>query len=313
MTGPIAAARDVSVAFGALTAVACVSLEIRPGETLALVGESGSGKTTLGKALLGLCRPAAGRVELMGRDLGILRRRDRLWLSRQAQLFAQDPVSSLSPRLSIRRLLGEPLAIHGLPRRPGWARIEALMALMGLPPAILDRYPHQISGGQARRVGIARALVLDPRFVVADEPTAGLDLSVQGDILNLLVDLQRRQGLTYLLVSHNLDVVRRVAGRTAVMYLGQIVESGPTPALFGRPAHPYTHALLSARPRIDPAKRTDRVVLTGDIPSPLAPPPGCRFHTRCPRAQPRCAVEAPTPTALDEARWVGCHYPLVSA
>jgi peptide/nickel transport system ATP-binding protein len=205
--------------------------------------------------------------------------------------------------------LSEPIRIHDLPVAPTWERLRAILKRLGLPDDVLRKFPHQISGGQARRIGVARALVMQPQIIVADEPTAGLDVSVQGELLNLLLDLQREFGLTYLIVSHNLNVVRRITDRTAVMYLGQIVEEAPTKALFHRPAHPYTAALLSTNPAVDPAKRHARIVLQGEIPSVVNPPSGCRFHTRCPVAQPVCAKDMPDLRNLDEARRVRCHFP----
>jgi peptide/nickel transport system ATP-binding protein len=307
---PLIEAEDIEIRFGPLVAVAGVSLQVWPEETLGLVGESGSGKTTLGRALLGLAQPDAGTVRFEGRDLASLGRAERRRLRRACQIFFQDPVASLSPRLTFRALLEEPLRIHGLPVAEHWPRVEALLAALGLAPNLLDKHPHEVSGGQARRLGIVRALALEPRFVVADEPTAGLDVSAQGDLLNLLADLRARFRLTYLLISHNLDAVRRATDRTAVMYLGQIVESGPTAVLFAAPAHPYTAALVAANPAIDPARRGAREPLEGEIPSPLRPPPGCRFHTRCPRAEARCRVEPPAAREVGEGRWASCHFPL---
>ncbi|MSP48378.1 MAG: ABC transporter ATP-binding protein [Alphaproteobacteria bacterium] len=306
----LAEARNLSIDFGPLRAVSDVSIAIAAGETVGLVGESGSGKTTLGKALIGLYPPATGEVALAGRSLDRAARRDRLWRGRTAQLMFQDPLSSLSPRLTLRSLLAEPGRIHGLETKAYWARVKHLLAAMAIPESLLGKYPHQVSGGQVRRVAIARALALEPRFVVADEPTAGLDVSVQGDLLNLLAELQSRLGLTYLVVSHNLNVVRKITGRVAVMYLGEIVEEGPTRALFARPAHPYTAALLSANPQVDPGRRREKIVLEGEIPSPLKPPSGCRFHTRCPKAEARCRAEHPEATDLGEGRRVRCHFPL---
>ncbi len=294
---------------GRLRAVDGVSFDLTEGETLGLVGESGSGKTTIAKALLGLYTPTEGQVTFEGRELAGLKRRERMWFRRQAQIIFQDAYSSLSPRLTIRSLLTEPLRIHGLDPRAEFHRIEALMAAVNLSPVLLDKYPHQISGGQARRVGIARALVLHPRLVVADEPTAGLDVSIQGDLLNLLAELRRQYGLTYLMVSHNLNVIRKVTDRVAVLYLGQIMEIGTTRQVFTAPRHPYTHALLAANPEIDPALRRKKVVLQGEIPSPMTPPPGCRFHTRCPRAESRCRVEPPELRALGGQSFA-CHFPL---
>ena len=294
---------------GRLRAVDGVSFDLTEGETLGLVGESGSGKTTIAKALLGLYTPTEGQVTFDGRVLAGLKRRERMWFRRQAQIIFQDAYSSLSPRLTIRSLLTEPLRIHGLDPRAEFHRIEALMAAVNLSPVLLDKYPHQISGGQARRVGIARALVLHPRLVVADEPTAGLDVSIQGDLLNLLADLRREYGLTYLMVSHNLNVIRKVTDRVAVLYLGRIMEIGTTRQVFMAPRHPYTHALLAANPEIDPALRRTKVVLQGEIPSPMNPPPGCRFHTRCPRAQSRCRAEPPELRTLGGQSFA-CHFPL---
>lgn len=307
----LAAARKLSVDFGRLRAVNDVTLAIEEGETVGLVGESGSGKTTLGKAMLGLHPPATGEATLAGRTLDKAARDDRLWRGRVAQLMFQDPLSSLSPRLTLRALLEEPGRIHGIEPATYWSRVEMLLSAIGLPGGLLDKYPHQVSGGQARRVAIARALALEPRFVVADEPTAGLDVSIQGDLLNLLAELQSRLGLTYLVVSHNLNVVRKITGRVAVMYLGEIVEEGPTRALFAKPAHPYTAALMSANPQVDLGRRRTKIVLEGEIPSPTNPPAGCRFHTRCPQAEARCRIEHPEPTSFGVGRSVRCHFPLI--
>jgi peptide/nickel transport system ATP-binding protein len=236
-----------------------------------------------------------------------------MWFRGEAQIIFQDPLSSLSPRLKMRQLLAEPLRIHGCDVRKEFPRVLDLMASVNLPTALLEKYPHQVSGGQARRIGIARALVLNPRLVIADEPTAGLDVSIQGDLLNLVAGLQEEFGLTYLIVSHNLNVVRKVTDRVAVMYLGQIVEIGRTATVFHEPAHPYSHALISANPEIDPAKRREKIVLSGEIPSPLDPPSGCRFHTRCPRMQERCRIEEPKLRPMGSERSAACHFPLVPA
>jgi oligopeptide transport system ATP-binding protein len=305
---------NISVTFsGGVQAVAGISLRLAVGETLGLVGESGSGKTTLAKALVGLNRPDTGRVVVEGRDLTGLTRTDRLWLRRRVQMIFQDPLSALSPRFTIRKLLAEPLAIHGLNAKERWPAVVDLMSRLGLAEAQLDKFPHQVSGGQARRLAIARALVIDPSFLIADEPTAGLDVSVQGELLNLLSDLQQRFSLGILIVSHNLNVIGRVTDRVAIMYLGKVVEEGPTRAVFRAPRHPYTRALLSANPVIDPEHKRKKIVLSGEIPSPSKPPAGCRFHTRCPNVQPRCRVEEPLLTEAANGRRYACHFPLESA
>jgi peptide/nickel transport system ATP-binding protein len=228
---------------------------------------------------------------------------------RRAQLLLQDAVASLSPRMTIGRTLEEPIAIHALPRADARRELDGILKRLGLSTDVLAKFPHQISGGQARRVGVARALVMRPEIIVADEPTAGLDVSVQGEVLNLLLDLQRDFGLTYLLVSHNLNVIRRVTERMAVMYLGHIVEDARTQELFARPAHPYSAALLSTNPAVNPNKRAHPIVLQGEIPSAVNPPGGCRFHTRCPVAQPRCSTDPPLLLPLDDGRRVRCHFP----
>ena len=311
---PLIALDDVSVVFGReVRALDGVSLALAPDEIVGLVGESGSGKTTLCRVLMGLLPPTAGSVRVEGESLQAVLRRDPLAFRRRAQMLLQDAVASLSPRMTIRNLLAEPIRIHGLALEERWARAEGLMQRLGLSRDILAKFPHQISGGQARRVAILRALILDPKLIVADEPTAGLDVSVQGELLNLLLDLQREFGLTYLIVSHNLGVVRRVTSRTAVMYLGQIVEEAPTSDLFAAPAHPYTAALLSTVAAVDPARRRKPIVLRGEIPSVSRPPSGCRFHTRCFQAQPRCSVEMPLLGEIAPGRRVRCHFPLTDA
>jgi peptide/nickel transport system ATP-binding protein len=317
MTGaapaPLIAIEGVDIVFGGkVKALSDVSLAIGKGEIVGLVGESGSGKTTLCKALIGLTPLTRGAIRLGGEPVAALLKADPLAFRRRTQMLLQEAVASLSPRMRIRALMEEPLRIHRLPLAEGRQRIDGLLRRLGLPEATLDKYPHQVSGGQARRVAILRALVLKPEIIVADEPTAGLDVSVQGDLLNLMLDLHAEFGLTYVMVSHNLNVVRRVTGRTVVMYLGQIVEDAPTPALFARPAHPYTAALLSTNPTIDPARRKARIVLQGEIPSVVHPPSGCRFHTRCPHAAPRCAAEAPALRPLADGRQVRCHFPLAT-
>jgi peptide/nickel transport system ATP-binding protein len=306
--------KDLRITFsGGVQAVAGIDLSLTVGETLGLVGESGSGKTTLAKALIGLSRPTSGRVRFEGRDLTALTRADRLWLRRRVQMIFQDSLSSLSPRLTVRKLLAEPIVIHGLDKAERWPKVLDLMARLGLAQAQLGKFPHQISGGQARRVAIARALVCEPSFLIADEPTAGLDVSVQGELLNLLADLQKRFSLGILMVSHNLNVIGRVTDRVAIMYLGKVMEEGPTRRVFGGPRHPYTAALLSANPVIDPEHKREKLVLAGEIPSPSNPPSGCRFHTRCPRAQARCRTEEPQLTPAGNGVRYACHFPLESA
>jgi len=299
-------ARDVIVRFARMVAVDRVSIALAAGETLGLAGESGSGKTTLAKALIGLL-PYQGQVEIEGMSLDRLDRAGQLRLRRRVQLVAQDAVSSLSPRFTVRRLIEEPLRIHGL---GGLERAAAQLDALGLGPALLDRYPHELSGGQAKRVALARALILDPILIVADEPTAGLDVSVQGEILNILSALQAERGLALLLVSHNLTVIRRVTDRLAILYLGRLVETGPTRFLFERPAHPYTAALIAAAPVIDAERVHPRSAPAGDLPSPFHPPEGCRFHPRCPYAQARCRMESPELVPAGEGRMVACHFPL---
>lgn len=307
---PLLAFDGVSVVFGGrVRALDDVALTVRKGEVVGVVGESGSGKSTLCRVLVGLTPPSAGTVSVGGRPVRALLAEGRLAFRRRIQMLLQDAVASLSPRMTIGRTLAEPMAIHGLPRDEAQARLSAILRRLGLAQDVLSKFPHQISGGQARRIGVARALVLHPEIIVADEPTAGLDVSVQGELLNLLLDLQREFGLTYLLVSHNLNLIRRVTGRTVVMYLGQIVEDAPTRDLFAAPAHPYAAALLSTNPAVDPDRRHRRIVLQGEIPSAVNPPAGCRFHTRCPVAQPRCSVEPPALVDLGGARRARCHFP----
>ena len=309
MTAPLALFDRAGVVFGRARALDGVTLALPRGAITGLVGESGSGKTTLCRALLGLTPLSEGSVAFDGTDLRTHLAGGAKAFRRRVQMLLQDAVASLSPRMTIGRTLEEPLHIHGIDLVEGRARLAAILRRLGLPADIAGKFPHQISGGQARRVGVARALVMRPELIVADEPTAGLDVSVQGELLNLLLDLQRELGLTYLLVSHNLNVVRRITDRTAVMYLGQIVEEAPTAPLFRRPAHPYTTALLSTNPSLHAAQRRGRIVLQGEIPSMLAPPPGCRFHTRCPVVQPRCAQDAPALTEAEPGRLVRCHFP----
>jgi oligopeptide/dipeptide ABC transporter ATP-binding protein len=290
--------------------VADVSFELREAKTFALVGESGSGKTTLGRALIGLIPPASGRIRFGGSDRpGRSSSAWKRWRRQMAMMF-QDPVGSLSPRLTVRSLISEPLAIHGAGPQDRDAEARRLLGLVGLPTDFGSRFPHELSGGQARRVGVARALSLNPRLVIADEPTAGLDVSVQGEILNLMNRLQRELGLAYLLITHNLPIVRHVSDRLAVMYLGRLVETGPTDQVFARPAHPYTHGLLAAQPHPDPERRRMTAELSGEVPSLRNRPPACEFHTRCPFAQQICREIAPELREIAPGRQTRCHFPL---
>ena len=298
----------------ALHAVSGVDLAVYEGETLALVGESGCGKSTLGRLLLGLLLPTQGQVFFDGQDLAALPPARLRALRRQMQLVFQDTAAALNPRWTVGQSLAEPLRIHNLcPRGEYAARGAALLTQVGLAPDLLDRYPHQLSGGQRQRVGLARALALSPRLVVCDEPVSALDVSVQAQMLNLLADLQRAQGLTYVLISHDLGVVRHSADRVCVMFLGRVCEVGPTQALFSAPRHPYTKFLLDSVPRPDPTRRGESgPPLAGEIPSPVHPPSGCRFRTRCPYAQDICAQTVPPLTGAGDHQ-VACHFPLGKA
>ncbi|KQV40787.1 MULTISPECIES: oligopeptide/dipeptide ABC transporter ATP-binding protein [unclassified Rhizobium] len=304
--------KDAVIRYDRLTAVDGVSLELRRGETLGLVGESGCGKSSVARAIVGLQPLAAGTLTIEGETLQDAPARRRTDLQRRIQLLFQDPAASLSPRMTVRSLLAEPLKIQKSHSPEAWTRIVALAESIGLGQQLLSRYPHQLSGGQARRVALVRALAAEPSIIVADEPTAGLDISIQGELLNLLRTLRGRLGLSYLLISHNLNVVGRVTDRVAVMYLGQIVESGPTADLFRNSAHPYTRALLSANLTLDAGRRRERIVLSGELPSPSNPPSGCRFHKRCPLAQPRCTREIPVLQGRPGERSFACHFPLRS-
>ncbi len=281
-----------------------ISLTLRPGETLGLVGESGSGKTTLARAIMGLQRISAGAIRFDG--TGLDRPADFARVRARTALMFQDAVASLSPRMRVGEAICEPFAIHRV--AVGDRDARALLAEVGLPPEIAARYPHELSGGQARRVGVARALALTPALVIADEPTAGLDVSVQAEILNLMMDLSTRHGLAYLIITHNLALVRHVAHRIAVMYLGRLVETGPTAAVMARPAHPYAASLIAAEPLPDPRRRRHDLAIWGEIPSVLNRPSGCAFHTRCPIAEIRCRSEAPALRDLGHGRAASCHF-----
>lgn len=293
---------------GVVHAVDNVSLQIHPGETLGLVGESGCGKSTLGRAVLWLDPPNAGTVALHGQDLRACSRTEIRALRKQMQIVFQDPYESLNSRHTIGQILTEPFIIHQLGAAAERARwVSELLERVGLPSAARDKYPHEFSGGQRQRVGIARAIALNPKLIVCDEAVSALDVSVQAQILNLLLGLQRERGLAMLFIAHDLAVVKHVSDRIAVMYLGKIVETASSRTINATPRHPYTKALLSAIPVPDPTRARQRILLAGDVPSPIAPPPGCRFHTRCPHAVDRCRTEEPRLEIIDGGASVACH------
>ncbi len=295
-----------------IRAVAGVDLTIREGETLGLVGESGCGKSTLARSIVGLLRPLAGAIRIDGRSLADMGPDEERATRRVVQMVFQDPYSSLNPRMTVAQLVTEAWEIHAdlVPRAERDRELARLLGLVGLDGSFAQRYPHQLSGGQRQRVSIARALAVRPRLLICDEPVSALDVSIQAQVINLLADLQEELGLAYLFISHDLSVVRWVSHRVAVMYLGRIVETGPTAELFAAPRHPYAAALLSAALPVTPwrAGGASRIVLQGDVPSPAAPPSGCRFHPRCWLATDRCAMDEPRLDA--EAHAVACHYPL---
>ncbi|HJM43968.1 MAG: dipeptide ABC transporter ATP-binding protein [Nitrospinota bacterium] len=289
-------------------AVDGVSFTLRKGETLGLVGESGSGKSTTGRAILRLIEPSGGRVRFDGRDVLALGKEEFRAIRRRMQIIFQDPYASLNPRMTVGSIVGEPFAIHKIASGEDRAhRVEALLMRVGLSADHMRRYPHEFSGGQRQRIGVARALALNPEFIIGDEPVSALDVSVQAQVINLLEDLQKEFGLSYLIIAHDLSVVRHISHRIAVMYLGKIVEITDNEALYGDPQHPYTEALLSAVPVPDPRRKQERIVLKGDIPSPINPPSGCVFHTRCPIAEDRCKTELPELRTLPDGRMLSCH------
>ncbi len=297
---------------GRVRAVDGISFTIARGETLALVGESGCGKTTASRCIVRAMRPSGGTIRFTpepGRsvDLARLSRSQLRPMRPLVQMIFQDPYASLNPRMMVGDIIAEPLLVNGVDGSTRQRRVLELLDLVGLPAAARTRFPHAFSGGQRQRIGIARALALEPRLVVADEPVSALDVSVQAQIINLLLDVQDRLGLSMLFVAHDLSVVRHVSDRVAVMYLGRIVEMAPTPALYGAPRHPYTEALLAAVPKPDPKLRDTRVIPSGEVADPAHPPPGCAFHPRCPYVEARCRTQAPALIEIAAGRWAACH------
>ena len=294
---------------GHVKALDGISFDVYPGEVLGLVGESGCGKTTAGRSILQLIPPTSGSVRFEGQELVGLSRAQLRPLRRQMQIVFQDPYSSLNPRLTVGSILREALTTHNLAKgRAADDRVSELLSLVGLTPTHAVRYPHEFSGGQRQRIGIARALAVSPRLIVADEPVSALDVSIQAQVVNLLRDLQRQMGLTYIFVAHDLSVVKHISDRVAVMYLGAIAELSGSAELYANPRHPYTVSLLSAIPVPDPDRRRNRIVLTGDVPSPANPPSGCRFHPRCFMAQPVCSQEIPLLREVAPGHWSACHF-----
>ncbi|MEU9792517.1 dipeptide ABC transporter ATP-binding protein [Streptomyces sparsogenes] len=297
---------------GAVQAVDGLDFDVRPGETLGVVGESGCGKSTMGRLITRLLEPTRGKIEFEGKDITHLGTAGMRPMRRDVQMIFQDPYSSLNPRHTVGSIVGAPFRLQGVKPEGGVkAEVQRLLELVGLNPEHYNRYPHEFSGGQRQRIGIARALALKPKLVVADEPVSALDVSIQAQVVNLLDDLQDELGLTYVIIAHDLSVIRHVSDRIAVMYLGKIVELADRKALYERPMHPYTKALLSAVPVPDPKRRAkrERILLKGDVPSPISPPSGCRFHTRCWKATEVCKQQEPPLVALETGHQVACHHP----
>jgi oligopeptide/dipeptide ABC transporter ATP-binding protein len=293
---------------GHVYAVDGVSFSIAPGETLGLVGESGCGKSTVARSVIRLVEPTAGEVKIMGKDILPLTKHEMREYRRHAQIIFQDPFSSLNPRMSAGDIVGEPLLVHHIGgKKERREKVAALFDRVGLRATQMDSLPHQFSGGQRQRIGIARALALDPRLIVGDEPVSALDVSIQAQVINLLMDLQEEKNLSYLFIAHDLAVVEHISHRVAVMYLGRLVEHADKKTLFTNPQHPYTEALLAAVPVPNPRLKRERRLLQGDVPSPINPPSGCHFHTRCPYATEQCRMEAPRLQEIAPAHWVACH------
>jgi len=305
--GKLARALGADVREEVVHAVDAADLVVHEGEVLGLVGESGCGKSTLGRMVVGLLEPSAGEKWWRGREVSTLSAAERRRMQLEGQMIFQDPYASLNPRMRLDDIIGEAAVVHGLVDRAGKADyVAGLMRKVGLDPSLLRRFPHQLSGGQRARVGIARALAVQPRFLVCDEAVAALDVSIQAQVLNLFIELREQMGLTYLFISHDLGVVRHLSDRVAIMYLGRIVESGPTEEIFSQPNHPYTKALLKEVPSLEVRKK-DFVAVQGEIPSPLAPPAGCHFHPRCPQAMERCKSLPPVMKAIGAMRYAACH------
>ncbi len=293
---------------GQVHAVDGVSFTIAEGETLGLVGESGCGKSTVGRTIMRLVEPTSGTVRLNGHDITRLSKSEMRPHRREMQIIFQDPYSSLNPRIRAGEIVGEPLFIHGIgTAKERQERVAAIFERVGLRPAQMKNYPHEFSGGQRQRIGIARALTLNPKLIIGDEPVSALDVSIQAQVINLLMDLQQEKRLSYLFVAHDLAVVKHISHRIAVMYLGRIVECADTRTLFNNPQHPYTEALLSAVPVPNPRLKRKKMIVQGDVPSPIRPPPGCHFHTRCPYAEERCRIEVPVVKSVAPGHTVACH------